>query len=191
LRGAKGKYKKLKAREAREAKLEEDRKAGKEPPAKKKNPMRSLRPNLFELIENLPKPVNYDAKDKSTWAHKNGYMLKFYRKLWLRYEEPCYYTIVKYLPSQDGIAPRQVWGIKTWRGKSEEKTGVVKGSVRRDWKLIVEPGLEAVLRLGRQGAAALPASFGVSQNILAAAAITGPSATSTTVTGPSATSNPT
>ena len=44
--------------------------------------------NLSGLIATLPKPAN--PKDRSTFIHKNGVGMKFFRKIW-RYPEPCFW----------------------------------------------------------------------------------------------------
>ena len=73
--------------------------------------------NLFELISLLPKPENPHKSAKDTWKHKNGWGLKFYRKPWARYPEPCYWTITRHKPAQHGHSAK-LWGILTWRGQS-------------------------------------------------------------------------
>jgi len=90
---------------------------------------------LYSLIDKLPKPANPD--DPSTFFHKNGFGLKFYRKLWNRYPEPCYWTITRFKPSQHGHRPR-AWGIFTWRGVSEDRPRKIPGSHKREWRFFRE-----------------------------------------------------
>lgn len=50
---------------------------------------------IFDLAKALPQPELPQFTDRDTWLHKNGQGLKFYRPLWTRYPEPCYWTVAK------------------------------------------------------------------------------------------------
>jgi len=93
--------------------------------------------NLEELIALLPKPA--DPKDKSTWVHKNGYGMKFFRRIW-KYPEPCFWTLVKWKPRQGSHSPA-AWGILTWRGVTEDRVRRIPGIFKRDWRFIPQPDL--------------------------------------------------
>ena len=71
--------------------------------------------SLPQLIERIPRPP--PDTDKSEWQHKGGWGLKFYRAGWVRYAEPCYWTVTRYKPSTHGHK-RKVWGVLTWRGET-------------------------------------------------------------------------
>lgn len=93
--------------------------------------------NLEELIAILPKPA--DPKDRSTWVHKNGYGMKFYRRIW-KYPEPCFWTLIKWKPRQGSHSPA-AWGILTWRGVTEDKPRRIPGIFKREWRFIPQPDL--------------------------------------------------
>ena len=50
---------------------------------------------IFDLAKALPHPELPSWDDRDTWLHKNAQGLKFYRPLWTRYPEPCYWTVAK------------------------------------------------------------------------------------------------
>jgi len=95
--------------------------------------------NIFEVIEQIPKPALFHPKDKNTFVHKNGFGLNFGRGLWFRYKEPCFYTVTKFKPSMHGHRPK-VWGVLTWRGrKMSDKHVQIPSSHKREWRLISNP----------------------------------------------------
>ena len=83
--------------------------------------------SLPQLIERIPRPPA--AADKSEWQHKGGWGLKFYRAGWVRYAEPCYWTVTRYKPSTHGHK-RKVWGVLTWRGQTDRQTDTQSEQLR-------------------------------------------------------------
>jgi len=94
--------------------------------------------SLSQLLLKIPLPSK-ENNDKSTWHHKHGWGLKFYRARWAKYPEPCYWTITKYKPSQMNRQDH-VWGVLTWRGVPEAVTRRVSGCRKKEWRYLQEPG---------------------------------------------------
>lgn len=97
--------------------------------------------SIFQLAKALPRPEKPSFEDKATWLHKNGHGLKFYRPLWTRYPEPCYWTIAKIkLKSGTSVNVHRVWGFLTWRGQTEPVPRPIPGGHRKEWRILLEPG---------------------------------------------------
>jgi len=57
----------------------------------------------------------------------DGVGLMFYQYKW-QWTEPCYWTITKHVTKR-----KKIWGIFTWRGRTEPKARMIRQAKRRDW----------------------------------------------------------
>lgn len=96
------------------------------------------RQQLHKLISLLPKGNDNKMRKLN---HKNGYGLRFTRCVWDKYSEPSYYTVARYKPYQDGHHCK-IWGIRTFRGVSDNKIIQIPSTHKHEWRLVVEPELQ-------------------------------------------------
>jgi len=89
--------------------------------------------NLFEMLERSPK-------------FGNG--MKFVRRRFLRYPEPCYWEISssKLRMRPKGFkGKRRAWGKLTWRGETSDEIVKVKRSAKAEWVVVTDEMLQQKL----------------------------------------------
>lgn len=103
------------------------------------------RPHPHPPVEN-PKNPKYNLLTAVTSqypeVHARG--IKVTKTFWYRYPEPSYWTITQFHASRHGSKPK-VFGILTWRGKTEGKEVRIRAVRNRQWRIYREKTHQRIL----------------------------------------------